>query len=62
MDEQFKAGEKTPNNDDQHSGPRHQDVAPSSQWRTTNKELAAYALYYVGNNGLSGFVWGEESA
>lgn len=62
MDERIKVVEKAPNSDDQHSPLRRQDVVSSSQWRTTNKELVAYALYYVGNNGLSGFVWGEELA
>lgn len=29
-----------------------------SQWTTTRTELWSYYLYYVGNNGLSGFNFG----
>ncbi|KAJ7067231.1 autophagy-related protein 22-like protein [Mycena amicta] len=37
------------------------EVAPdddSRQWTTTRRELWTYYLYYVGNNGLSGFNFG----
>lgn len=29
-----------------------------SEWTTTRKELFSYYLYYIGNNGLSGFNYG----
>lgn len=32
--------------------------ARKSEWTTTRVELYSYYLYYVGNNGLSGFNYG----
>ncbi|CAK5268199.1 unnamed protein product [Mycena citricolor] len=37
--------------------PTSSHAAPT-EWTTTRKELWAYYLYYVGNNGLSGFNFG----
>lgn len=34
------------------------EVLRSSRWTTTRLELWTYYLYYVGNNGLSGFNFG----
>lgn len=34
------------------------DIASSNKWTTTRVELWSYYLYYVGNNGLSGFNFG----
>jgi len=34
------------------------DELESSQWTTTRTELWSYYLYYIGNNGLSGFNFG----
>lgn len=34
------------------------DIETDPKWQTTRKELWSYYLYYVGNNGLSGFNYG----
>jgi hypothetical protein len=34
------------------------DIETDPKWQTTKKELWSYYLYYVGNNGLSGFNYG----
>jgi hypothetical protein len=34
------------------------DTVEESQWTTTTSELWSYYLYYIGNNGLSGFNFG----
>ncbi|KAG9092627.1 hypothetical protein FS749_015556 [Ceratobasidium sp. UAMH 11750] len=35
------------------------DIETDPKWQTTKKELWSYYLYYVGNNGLSGFNYGR---
>ncbi|KAI5122904.1 hypothetical protein M0805_007582 [Coniferiporia weirii] len=39
-------------------GDRESSPSPTGQWTTTRLELWAFYLYYVGNNGLSGFNFG----
>jgi hypothetical protein len=34
------------------------DSNPSLKWTTTRSELWSYYIYYIGNNGLSGFNFG----
>ncbi|KAF7336879.1 Autophagy-related protein [Mycena venus] len=38
--------------------PQAADLNSDSRWTTTRVELWAYYLYYIGNNGLSGFNFG----
>lgn len=56
-----KASPRFGDNNDGARSPRAATIeaVESNRWVTTQKELLAYYAYYVGNNGLSGFVWGE---
>ena len=38
------------------------DIETNPKWQTTRKELWSYYLYYVGNNGLSGFNYGYDAS